>query len=297
MADYTEDYYRILGVAPNAEGEQVRDAWRRLISYWHPDRTNHPAAEERAKELNRAYQILSNPASRADYDQWYRAQERIPSAGGNGSPQPRSAAEAWQATAATVAEQEERMPRGWRPPPPGYDHVPGVDPLTGQPAPAPNTVLVISYCLWLGGFLAWLAVLAGSVRIAGSMADQAGVVLALFIDVLGLWIWLFAIAAIVRLARHRRRGMIMGGWKRFWVAELLGALGATSVTLLITSIGIALVAAATRGGLHLFQSRGWVGVALPVLAVSGALGAAIFRAVWLRWEQMHGRETVSSIVR
>src|SRR5579875_3016351 len=110
MADYTEDYYRILGVTPNAEGEQVRDAWRRLISYWHPDRTNHPAAEERAKELNRAYQVLSNPASRADYDNWYRAQETIPTAAnGNGIHDHGSAREAWEATAAAVREQESTM--------------------------------------------------------------------------------------------------------------------------------------------------------------------------------------------
>ncbi|HEX4215583.1 MAG TPA: J domain-containing protein [Candidatus Dormibacteraeota bacterium] len=300
MADYTEDYYRILGVTPNAEGEQIRDAWRRLISYWHPDRTNHPAAEERAKELNRAYQVLSNPASRADYDNWYRAQQTIPTPGvGNGAAEHRSAYEAWEATAATVREQEGSMPRGWRPPPPGYNHVPDVDPLTGMPQASHGSHLAISYCLWLGGFLAWLAVLAASFRVAAALAADGGMILALVIDVLGLWIWLFAIAAIVRLARHRRRGRgaVGGGWTRFWVAELLGALGATSVTLLITSVGILMVAAATRGGIHLFQNRGWVGVALPVLAISGALGAAIFRAVWQRWEQVRIRDPFSSIVR
>ncbi|HEV8307194.1 MAG TPA: DnaJ domain-containing protein [Methylomirabilota bacterium] len=68
------DYYRILGLHPEATEEQLRKAYRRLALQWHPDRNpGQPAAEERFKEISEAYAVLSDPAKRHDYDRARRA--------------------------------------------------------------------------------------------------------------------------------------------------------------------------------------------------------------------------------
>lgn len=63
------DYYEVLGVAPDADAKQIKDAFRRLALRYHPDRSTEPDAEERFKEIAQAYAVLSDPAKRADYDQ------------------------------------------------------------------------------------------------------------------------------------------------------------------------------------------------------------------------------------
>lgn len=63
------DYYGVLGIAPNASGEEIRRAYHRLAFQCHPDR--HQEAEEahkRMQELNEAYAILSDPIRRREYD-------------------------------------------------------------------------------------------------------------------------------------------------------------------------------------------------------------------------------------
>jgi curved DNA-binding protein len=70
MAAY-KDYYEILGVPRTADEKQVRSAFRRLAAKHHPDRNQgDPGAEERFKEVNEAYTVLSDPEKRRFYDQY-----------------------------------------------------------------------------------------------------------------------------------------------------------------------------------------------------------------------------------
>lgn len=64
-----ETYYDILGVAPTATEEQIKQAYRKLARQFHPDVNNSPDAEARFKEINIAYATLSDSLKRADYDQ------------------------------------------------------------------------------------------------------------------------------------------------------------------------------------------------------------------------------------
>lgn len=63
-----KDYYRVLGLDRSATPEEVRKAFRRLAFEHHPDRNRQQGAEARFKEINEAYQVLSDPPSRAAYD-------------------------------------------------------------------------------------------------------------------------------------------------------------------------------------------------------------------------------------
>lgn len=66
--DY-KDYYKILGVERKASQEDIRKAYRKLAMQYHPDRNpNDKQAEDRFKEINEAYQVLSDSKKRAHYD-------------------------------------------------------------------------------------------------------------------------------------------------------------------------------------------------------------------------------------
>jgi molecular chaperone DnaJ len=68
------DYYEILGVDRSADTEEIKKAYRKLALKFHPDRNpNDKAAEEKFKELGQAYEALSDPQSRAAYDQYGHA--------------------------------------------------------------------------------------------------------------------------------------------------------------------------------------------------------------------------------
>ena len=67
------DYYETLGVSRDSSKEDLKRAYRRLARKYHPDVNKEPGAEERFKEINRAYEILSEPETRARYDRFGEA--------------------------------------------------------------------------------------------------------------------------------------------------------------------------------------------------------------------------------
>ncbi len=67
------DYYEILGVARTADKEEIKRAYRRLARKYHPDVNKEEGAEERFKEINLAYEVLSEPEVRARYDRFGEA--------------------------------------------------------------------------------------------------------------------------------------------------------------------------------------------------------------------------------
>lgn len=67
------DYYELLGVSRNASKEDIKRAYRRLARKYHPDVNKEEGAEEKFKEINRAYEILSEPEMRARYDRFGEA--------------------------------------------------------------------------------------------------------------------------------------------------------------------------------------------------------------------------------
>ena len=67
------DYYDILGVPRGASDAEVKRAFRKLAQQWHPDISADPHADERFKEINEAYQVLSDPQRRQAYDLFGRA--------------------------------------------------------------------------------------------------------------------------------------------------------------------------------------------------------------------------------
>ena len=63
------DHYETLGVEPTASEEDIKDAYRQMMKIIHPDRNpNNPQAEAWAKRVNAAYEVLSHPGRRAEYD-------------------------------------------------------------------------------------------------------------------------------------------------------------------------------------------------------------------------------------
>jgi curved DNA-binding protein len=72
------DYYDVLGVARDADAEEIQQAFRRLARRYHPDVSKDPASEERFKEINEAYQVLSDPDSRRRYDRFGPDFRQIP---------------------------------------------------------------------------------------------------------------------------------------------------------------------------------------------------------------------------
>ena len=67
------DYYELLGVGRDADADTLKRAYRRLARQYHPDINKEPGAEDRFKEIGRAYEVLGDPQKRATYDQFGEA--------------------------------------------------------------------------------------------------------------------------------------------------------------------------------------------------------------------------------
>jgi molecular chaperone DnaJ len=73
VAATKRDYYEILGVSRQASQDEIRSSFRRKAKQYHPDVNREPGAEERFKELNEAYAVLSDEQKRGAYDRYGHA--------------------------------------------------------------------------------------------------------------------------------------------------------------------------------------------------------------------------------
>lgn len=78
------DFYKVLGVSKSATDKDIKSAYRKLALEWHPDRNKSAEAEKKFKEINEAYEVLSNPQKKQIYDQYGHAGmgQGMPGAGG-----------------------------------------------------------------------------------------------------------------------------------------------------------------------------------------------------------------------
>lgn len=84
-----KDYYKILNIEKTADKEQIRKSYRKLAKKYHPDVSKEANAEERFKEVKEAYEVLSDPAKRSEYDSMgsagFRGGDPFSRPGGRGS--------------------------------------------------------------------------------------------------------------------------------------------------------------------------------------------------------------------
>jgi molecular chaperone DnaJ len=81
------DFYEVLQVTRDADGQELKASYRKLAMQYHPDRNpNNPEAEEKFKACSEAYQILSDPEKRAAYDRYGHAAFQGGAPAGGGSP-------------------------------------------------------------------------------------------------------------------------------------------------------------------------------------------------------------------
>src|SRR5436190_2261286 len=90
MAVQFRDYYEVLGVPRTASGNDIRTAFRKLARQYHPDvAKDKKTAEEKFKEINEAYEVLSDAEKRKKYDQlganWKQGAEFRPPPGWQGT--------------------------------------------------------------------------------------------------------------------------------------------------------------------------------------------------------------------
>ncbi|MFD5011990.1 DnaJ C-terminal domain-containing protein [Streptomyces chartreusis] len=72
------DFYEVLGISRTADPDEIQRAYRTLARRYHPDVNKDPQAEERFKEINEAFSVLSDPEQRARYDRFGEDFRKIP---------------------------------------------------------------------------------------------------------------------------------------------------------------------------------------------------------------------------
>ncbi|XP_029155802.1 dnaJ homolog subfamily C member 16 [Nylanderia fulva] len=76
--DTLGDPYKILGVSKYATVQDIRKAYKHLVKEWHPDKTDHPMAEDKFVEITKAYELLTDPERRRKFDNHGITEEGIP---------------------------------------------------------------------------------------------------------------------------------------------------------------------------------------------------------------------------
>ena len=71
MAEQKRDYYEVLGISKGASEDEIKKAYKKMARKYHPDlNPDNKEAEEKFKEVNEAYEVLSDPDKKARYDQY-----------------------------------------------------------------------------------------------------------------------------------------------------------------------------------------------------------------------------------
>ena len=84
MAGSKRDYYEVLGVNKNSSADEIKRAYRKLAKKYHPDVNKEPDAEEKFKEVQEAYEVLSDANKKAAYDRYGHAAFDQTAGGGAG---------------------------------------------------------------------------------------------------------------------------------------------------------------------------------------------------------------------
>lgn len=80
-----KDYYKILGVAKNSSGSDIKKAYYQLAKKYHPDTNkDDPNASKKFQEVSEAYEILSDDTKRSEYDTYGTTTEQMHRNGGGG---------------------------------------------------------------------------------------------------------------------------------------------------------------------------------------------------------------------
>src|SRR5580658_7630406 len=79
---FDADYYKVLGVSPEASEKEITRSYRKLAKQYHPD--SHPGSEDRFKEISAAYDVLGDATKRKEYDEVRRLGPAAAGFGGGG---------------------------------------------------------------------------------------------------------------------------------------------------------------------------------------------------------------------